>query len=160
MDNFETDRLGMSTFGRDSAKDICGKLSFYSLTALDKERYTEAIRDDIDCTGYKDGNYLYIKGEDALKEEIEFAGNRTDFKNLLNELKTVGVLIPGFDGPAMTTKVIVDGKRTNYYRFNINKLQELSEAYKYVAEIEEMDEDDIYEYVAELEDMEDAEEEF
>ena len=160
MEKFETDRLGMSTFGRDSAKDICGKLSFYSLTALDKERYTEAIRDDIDCTGFKDGNYLYIKGEDALKEEIEFAGNRTDFKNLLNELKTVGVLIPGFDGPAMTTKVIVDGKRTNYYRFNINKLQELSEAYKYVAEIEEMDEDDIYEYVAELEDMEDAEEEF
>lgn len=153
MEKFETDRLGMSTFGRDSAKDICGKLSFYSLTAPDKEKYTEAIKDDIDCIGFKDGNYLYIKGEDALKEEIEFAGNRTDFKNLLNELKTAGILVPGFDGPAMTTKVIVDGKRTNYYRFDINKLNELGEEdlYKNVAELEEL--------VAELEELEDTEEE-
>lgn len=156
MENFETDRLGMSTFGRDSAKDICSKLRFYTLTALDKERYTQAIRDNIDCTGFKDASYLYIKGEDALKEEIKFTGNRTDFKNLLNELKTASVLVPGFDGTAMTTKVIVDGKRTNYYRFDMNKLNELSEAYKCVAELE----DDIYEYEAELEEMEDNEEEF
>lgn len=154
MENFETDRLGMSTFGRDSAKDICSKLRFYTLTALDKERYTQAIRDNIDCTGFKDASYLYIKGEDALKEEVEFTGNRTDFKCLLNELKAVGVLVPGFDGPAMTAKVVVLGKRSNYYRFDIKKLHELGEAYKYVAEIEEMDEEDVYKYVAELEETE------
>lgn len=147
IQKFETDRLRLSTYGRDSARDICGKLSFYALIALNKERYIEAMTEGTFCTGFRDGSYLYIKGEDALKEAIEFAGNRTDFKNLLNELKTSGVLVPGFDGSAMTAKVIVEGKRTNYYRFDIRKVNEIGE-------------DDLYRYVAELEDTDDTEEEF
>ena len=137
MERFETDRFSVSTFGRDSAREICGTLEFYATIAVDKENYVNQYKKGLECIGFKDEQYLYIKGEDTLRNQIEFKGNREDFKNLLNELKMAGVLIPGTDGVAKTAKVIVDGSRTNYYRFSLEKLNEMSgdSVYKYVADI-------------------------
>ena len=66
MERVETDRFSVSTFGRDSAREICGTLECYATIAVDKENYvtgsiniTKLGNGTYAVNTYYDGNEIY-----------------------------------------------------------------------------------------------------